>query len=183
MDTTALRAAYDRLLEAAAAPDLGDAAGGGWDADHVLAHLISVDAGIASTVLAVVSGSRPTYDNRTSVDRSNLARIIAEHPGRTGLIGHVRRQGTVLCDIADQLTDEAAAVLVPAIVVSNDVVVVDQPVPLAGLIDGLATNHIPEHAQQLLDLRHRPDAMTSALLADGLPARPDHRSVAPPGQR
>jgi hypothetical protein len=153
MDTTALRAAYGRLLEAAAAPDLGDAVDGGWDADHVLAHLISVDAGIASTVLAVVSGSRPAYDNRTSLDRSNLARIIAEHPGRTGLIGRVRSQGAVLCDIADHLTDQAAAVLVPAIVLSNDVVAVDQPVPLAGLLDGLASNHIPEHAQQLLDLR------------------------------
>jgi hypothetical protein len=153
MDTTALRAAYDRLLEVAATPDLGDAADGGWDADHVLAHLISVDAAIASTVLAVVSGSRPTYDNRTSHDRSNLARIIAEYPGRTGLIGHVRSQGAALCDIADQLTDQAAAVLVPAILVSNDVVVLDQPVPLAGLLDGLATNHIPQHAQQLLGLR------------------------------
>jgi hypothetical protein len=79
MDTTALRAAYDRLLEVAAAPDLGEAADGGWDADHLLAHLISVDPGIASTALAVVSGSRPTYDNRTSLDRSNLARIIAGH--------------------------------------------------------------------------------------------------------
>jgi len=107
----------------------------------------------ASTVLAVVSGSRPTYDNRTSLDRANLARIIGEHSGRTGLIRQVRSQGVVLCDIADQLTDQAAAVLVPAIVLSNDVVVVDQPVPLAGLLDGLATNHIPEHAQQLLDLR------------------------------
>jgi hypothetical protein len=153
MDTTTLRAAYDRLLEVAATPDLGEAADGGWDADHVLAHLISVDAGIASTVLAVVSGSRPTYDNRTSLDRANLARIIGEHSGRTGLIRQVRSQGVVLCDIADQLTDQAAAVLVPAIVLSNDVVVVDQPVPLAGLLDGLATNHIPEHAQQLLDLR------------------------------
>jgi hypothetical protein len=152
MDTTALRAAYDRLLEVAAAPDFGDAADGGWDADHLLAHLISVDAGIASTALAVVSGSRPTYDNRTSLDRSNLARIIAGHLGRAGLIGHVRSQSTVLCDIADQLTDDAAAVLVPTILVSNDVVVMDQPVPLAGLLGGLV-QHTSEHGQQLLDLR------------------------------
>jgi hypothetical protein len=153
VDTTALRAAYDELLEVAAGPDFGDAADGGWDADQVLAHLISVDAGIASTALAVVSGSRPTYDNRTSNERSNLARIIAEHSGRTDLIGHLRSQGAVLCDIADQLTDPAAAVLVPSIFVSNDVVRMDQPIPLAGLFDGLASSHIPEHAQQLLDLR------------------------------
>jgi len=49
METIALRAAYDMLLKVASAPDFGAAADGGWDADQVLAHLISVDAGIAST--------------------------------------------------------------------------------------------------------------------------------------
>jgi hypothetical protein len=28
-----------------------------------------------------------------------------------------------------------------------------QPIPLAGLIDGLAENRMPRHTQQLLDLR------------------------------
>ena len=36
METTALRSAYERLLEAAATPDLGDAADGGWNADQIL---------------------------------------------------------------------------------------------------------------------------------------------------
>lgn len=153
MDTTALRGAYDRLLDVAATPDLGDAGDEGWDADHILAHLLSVDAGIAEVALGVVSGSRPTYDNRVSLDAWNLDRIIAEHSGRAELIDHVRSQGAVLCDIADQLNGEAASVLVPSLLLSNDVVVVDQPVPLAGLIDGLAENHMPEHTQQLLDLR------------------------------
>lgn len=153
MDTTALRGAYDRLLEVAATPDLGDAGDGGWDADHVLAHLISVDAATAAVALSVVSGSRPSFDNRVCLDTWNLDRIIGEHSGRTELIDHVRSQGAVLCDIADQLNGEAASVLVSTLLLSNDVVVVDQPVPLVGLIDGLAENHIPEHTQQLLDLR------------------------------
>lgn len=153
MDTTALRAAYDRLVEVAALPDLGEADDGGWNADHVLAHLLSVDAATAAVALGVVAGSRPAFDNRIALDPWNLDRIIAEHSGRTDLIEHVQRQGMVLCDIADQLNSEAAAVLVPTLLLSNDAVAVDQPVPLAGLIDGLATNHIPEHTQQLLDLR------------------------------
>jgi len=33
MDTTAPRSVYDRLLEVATEPDLGDASDGGWDAD------------------------------------------------------------------------------------------------------------------------------------------------------
>ncbi|MFP3989673.1 hypothetical protein U9R90_19800 [Streptomyces sp. E11-3] len=153
MDTTALRGAYDRLLDAAAGPDLGDAGDGGWNADQILAHLLSVDAAIAAVALGVVSGSRPTFDNRISLDTWNLDRIIAEHSGRADLTDHVRGQATVLCDIADQLNEQAASVLVPTFILSNGALVLDQPVPLAGLIDGLADDHVPVHTQQLLDLR------------------------------
>ena len=45
------------------------------------------------------------------------------------------------------------SVLIPAILFSNDALVLDQPIPLAGLIDGLAEDHVPVHTQQLLDLR------------------------------
>ncbi|MFD9353392.1 hypothetical protein [Streptomyces sp. NPDC060031] len=153
MDTTALRSAYDTLLEVAALPGLGDAADGGWNADRILAHLLSVDASIAAAALGVVSGSRPAFDNRISLDAWNLDRIIAEHSGRADLIDHVRRQAAVLCDIADQLRAEAASTLVPSLILSNGSLVLDQPIPLAGLIDGLAEDHVPKHAQQLLALR------------------------------
>ncbi|GAB3401894.1 hypothetical protein [Flindersiella endophytica] len=153
METTALRSAYERLLEAAATPGLGDAIDGGWNADQILAHLLSIDAAIAAVALGVVSGSRPTFDNRVALDGWNLERIIAEHSGRAELIDRVRAQAGVLCDIADQLNERAAAVLVPALLLSNDALVLDQPVPLAGLIDGLAENHVPVHTQQLLDLK------------------------------
>lgn len=153
MNTTALRIAYDRLLEMAATPDLRAADDGGWDADDVLAHLISVDAGILAAAWGVVSGSRPSYDNRIAHDRSNLDRIIAEHPGRAALIDRLRHQADALCDFANQLTEDAAAIRVPTILVSNDSVVVDEPIPLAGLIEGLAVNHVPEHTEQLAALR------------------------------
>ncbi|MDL4772740.1 hypothetical protein [Actinomadura xylanilytica] len=153
MDTTALRSVYEKLLDVAATPDLGDAADGGWNADQVLAHLLSVDAAIAAVALGVVAGSRPTFDNRISQNTWNLDRIIAEHAGTAELIDHVRSQAAVLCDIADQLSREAASVLVPTILLSNDALVMDRPVPLAVLIDGLAESHVPDHTQQLLDLR------------------------------
>ncbi|MGW6936768.1 hypothetical protein ACWGE0_42415 [Lentzea sp. NPDC054927] len=152
MDTTALRSAYEKFLDAAAAPDLGDAADGGWNADQVLAHVLSVDAATAAVALGVVSGSRPTFDNRPCLDSWNLDRIIAEHPGRAGLITRVRWQAAVLCDVADQLTEQAAAVLVPSFLMSNDELVLDQPVSLADLVNGLAESHVPGHTQQLLDL-------------------------------
>ncbi|MET9724431.1 hypothetical protein [Streptomyces zaomyceticus] len=153
MDTTALRSTYDRLLDAAAVPDLGDAHDGGWNADQILAHVLSVDASIAAVALGIVAGSRPAFDNRISLDTWNLDRIITEHSGRTNLIAHVRNQATILCDIADQLNEEAASVAVPTLLLSNDTLVLDQPIPLASLIVGLSENHVPAHTQQLLDLR------------------------------
>ncbi|WP_093797068.1 hypothetical protein [Streptomyces sp. Wb2n-11] len=153
MDTAVLRTAYDRLLDAAATPGLGDTDDGGWNADQVLAHILSVDASIAAVALGVVAGSRPAFDNRICLDAWNLDRIIAEHSGRADLIDHVRSQAAVLCDIADRLHGEAASVLVPSLLLSNDVLVLDQPIPLAGLINGLAENHVPGHTRQLLGLR------------------------------
>ena len=153
MITTALRSAYEKLFETASIPDLGEAGDGGWTADQILAHLLSVDAAIAAVALGVVSGSRPSFDNRISLDSWNLNRIIAAHSGRSDLIDHVRNQATILCDIADQLSDQTSSVLVPALLLSNDALVLDQPIPLASLIDGLAEDHVPGHTQQLLDLR------------------------------
>jgi hypothetical protein len=153
MDTTALRAAYERLFDVASLPDLGEAADGGWNADQLLAHLLSIDAGVTAVVLGVVAGSRPTFDNRVSLDRWNLARIVAEHGDRRALTDGVRRTAAVLCDVADQLSDAAAQVLVPTLLFSNGELALDQPLTVESLIDGLATDHVPRHTQQLLELR------------------------------
>jgi hypothetical protein len=153
MDTRELRRAYGTLIEAAATPGLGEDARGGWNADQILAHVLSVDAATAAVALGVIAGARPAFDNRISLDRWNLDRIIAEHAGREELIDHVWSQSVVLCDIADQLSGTAAAVLVPTILLSDDALLLDRPVPLADLINGLAENHVPAHAQQLLALR------------------------------
>jgi hypothetical protein len=152
METTALRSAYEKFFEAAEAPGLGEAADGGWNADQVLAHVLSVDAATAAVALGVVSGARPAFDNRICLDDWNLDRIIAEHSGRTELIDHVRSQAAVLCDIADQLGDRTSSVLVPTFLMSGGDLLLDQPLPLADLINGLAGNHLPVHAQQLTAL-------------------------------
>jgi hypothetical protein len=155
MKTTALRSAYEKFLDAAAAPDLGEAADGGWNADQVLAHVLSVDAATAAVVLGVVSGARPAFDNRICLDSWNLDRIIAEHFGRTELIAHVRSQAAAFCDLADQLSDTTAAVLVPTFLISGNDLLLDQPLPLADLVNGLADNHLPVHTQQIAALSQR----------------------------
>ncbi|MGC0334390.1 hypothetical protein RKD23_007380 [Streptomyces sp. SAI-170] len=163
MDTAPLRDAYDTLLDAAALPDLGEPPDGGWNADLILAHLLSVDASIATVALSVVAGARPAFDNRICLDHRNLRRIVAEHSGRADLIAHVRGQADLLCTIADRLSEEAASVLVPSLLLSNDTVLLDQPVPLAALVQGLADNHVPEHTRQLLALDRGP-SRTAAVI-------------------
>jgi hypothetical protein len=66
MNAEALRSAYGQLLDAAETDGLGELDDGGWNADQVLAHLISVDAAVAAVALQVVSGSRPSGANRRS---------------------------------------------------------------------------------------------------------------------
>jgi hypothetical protein len=48
MDTTALRAGYARLFDVANSPEFGEAADGGRNAEQLLAHVLSVNSGIAA---------------------------------------------------------------------------------------------------------------------------------------
>lgn len=153
MDTTALRAAYEPLLDLARDPGLGEAADGGWNADQVLAHVLCVDASVTAVALGVMSGTRPGFDNRICLDEPNLDRMITSYGDRATLVERVRAQVGILGDVADRLTEEEASVMVPALLVSNDEIVLDRPITLRTLIDGLADNHVPGHTQQLRDLR------------------------------
>ena len=56
------------------------------------------------------------------------------------------------CRVAEQLTDAEADVAVPTLIISNDEVMLDSPLPLRGLIDGLGQVHLPRHAEQLAAL-------------------------------
>jgi len=64
----------------------------------------------------------------------------------------VEQRGQLLCRVAEQLTDAEADVAVPTLIISNDEVMLDSPLPLRGLIDGLTQVHLPRHAEQLAAL-------------------------------
>jgi hypothetical protein len=156
MDSDPLRHAYQRLLEAA---DTVAETGGGaepppgeWDSRQLLAHLVSVDAGILAAAWSVVAGERAAVDNRSSLDPANLARIARRLGGDAQLRRRIRLQGEVLCDLAEQLTEEELDQAVPTLLHSGRAVLVDGPLVLRDLISGLAEDHIPRHTQQLLAL-------------------------------
>ena len=152
MDTTDLRAAYHSFLAVARSERFGPPPPPEWSAAQLLAHIVAGDTAIAAVALAVAAGERPSYDNRPSLDRWNLARICAAAGDLAALIDLVDRRGQLLCGIAEQLTDAEADVAVPTLIISNDEVMLDSPLPLRSLIDGLGDVHLPRHAEQLAAL-------------------------------
>lgn len=158
MDTTPLRDAYGALLDAAVTvagaggpslvPPLGE-----WHADQILAHVTLVNAATIAAVSAVASGALATYDNRLAHDRWTIERAIALAGGGAGLRERVRAQGDALCALAGPTLSEAELdTPVPTRLLSHDAVLLDGPVPLRDLVDGLAGNELPGHTAQLLAL-------------------------------
>ncbi len=153
LDTSELSRAYAEFDGVARGGGFGPPPPGEWDAEHTLAHVASGDASIASAVLAVVAGQRPSFDNRVNQDESNLQGIIRQAGGVAGLADLVRRNGELLCLAAAQLSDEQLDRRLPVLIVSDDEVVVDEPRPLRSLIETIGRAHLPMHAQQLRDLK------------------------------
>lgn len=158
MDTTSLRDAYRGLLDAAATvADSGDSSpapsAGEWNADQILAHVSLISAATIATVAAIASGKNTTYDNRTALDTWTIERAIALGGGNAGLQERIRRQGDALCALAEPMLSETELdTLVPTLLLSDDIVLVDQPMALKDLIIGLAEVELPGHTEQLLAL-------------------------------
>jgi DinB family protein len=152
MDTTGLRAAYESFLAVARVERFSPPRPPEWTAAQLLAHIVAGDTAITAAALAVAAGLRPSYDNRPSLDRWNLARICASAGDLAALIDLVEQRGQLLCRVAEQLTDAEADVAVPTLIISNEEVMLDSPLPLRDLIDGLGHVHLPRHAEQLAAL-------------------------------
>jgi hypothetical protein len=158
MDTTGLRGAYSALLDAAATvADSGDPGplprAGEWNADQILAHVAIINAATIAAVSAISSGANTTYDNRIALDTWTIERLIALAGGNVGLRDRIRLQADALCTLGGpMLSDDELNTLVPTRLLSNDAVLVDQPVPLRDLLTGLAAAELPGHTEQLLNL-------------------------------
>ncbi|HTF49795.1 MAG TPA: hypothetical protein VK735_20325 [Pseudonocardia sp.] len=167
MDTAPLRDAYLALLNAAATvADAGDTTptppAGEWNADQILAHVALVNAATIAAVSAVSAGAHTTYDNRISQDTWTIQHVITLAGGNAGLRDRIRVQGDALCALGGPTLSEAELdTPVPARLLSNDALLLDQPVPLRDLIAGLADAELPGHTAQLLALLPD-DAMAGA---------------------
>ena len=157
LDTRPLRDAYRVLLDAAATvADSGDTIptppSGEWNADQVLAHVAVITAATIAAASCVASGSNSTYDNRTALDSWTIDRVIARAGGNAGLRERIRLQGDALCALAGALAEAELDTLLPTLLLSDDKVLIDQPVRLRDIITGLGEVELPGHTKQLLAL-------------------------------
>lgn len=159
MDTTPLRNAYRALLDAASTiSDSGETSPvppvGEWNADQILAHVVLVSAATITAVAAITSGAHTTYDNRLALDTWTIEHTISVAGGNAGLRNRIQVHGDALCALGGPILSESELdTLVPSRLLSHDTILVDQPVPLRDLIDGLAQVELPGHTEQLLALR------------------------------
>jgi len=88
-----------------------------------------------------------------ALDTWTIDRLTALAGGNAGLRDRIRCQADALCTLGGpMLSDDELNALVPTRLLSNDTVLVDQPVPLRDLITGLAEMELPGHTRQLLAL-------------------------------
>ncbi|WP_280255330.1 DinB family protein [Nocardia wallacei] len=156
-DTTALREAYDSLLEAVgtvgASAHLRTPPPGEWNAEQILAHVCLVTAGTIAAVAAVAAGEHTTYDNRHALDTWTIDRVAERAGGFSGLRERLRRQADILCGFGGPaLSDAELDSPVPLLGLSAGTLLNEAVVPLRGLFEGLADIEIPNHTRQLLAL-------------------------------
>lgn len=158
MDTSTLHTAHVAFLNAA--QRVADAGGsaldppdGEWNADQIVAHVALIDAATLAAAASVVSGTNTTFDNRIALDRWTIEHTATLAGGSSGLQDRVRALGETLCALAGSvLRDAELDTLVPSLLLSNDTLIVNQPMTMRALISGLADSELPAHTQQLLNL-------------------------------
>ncbi|MEU6557134.1 hypothetical protein ABZ915_43915 [Streptomyces sp. NPDC046915] len=159
LDTSSLQDAYRALLDAAATvADADDPSpappDSEWNADQILAHVSLVSAATIAAVAGIAAGANTTYDNRIALDAWTIEQTIAHAGGSAGLRDRISGQAAALCALAGgaALTDAELSTLVPARLLSNDTLLVDQPMPLRDIVAGMTEAELPGHTKQLLAL-------------------------------
>lgn len=158
MDIIPLQDAHLAFLDAASRVD--DAGGSGlvpppgeWNSDQILAHVALVDAATIAAASCVAAGANTTFDNRVLLDNWTIERVNSLSGGSVGLQHRIRWFGEALCALgASVLSDDELDTLIPSLLLSNDTLLVNEPLTLRTLIAGLAETELPRHTDQLLAL-------------------------------
>jgi hypothetical protein len=148
MDTADLRVAYDRFLGTAMSwADCDAADDAGWTVAMVVAHVATNDRLIAAHLRRAMAGE-PTA-NRTVYRASELQPILDATPDVRAQIDDVRGTSADVLELAEQMSEDVAALAFQTNIMDGDTVQVDGPVPLAGLLGAQLRVHLPLHTAQI----------------------------------
>jgi hypothetical protein len=153
MDAAEIERAYDPFVAAVAGGGgrpPAPAHGGG--APMVAAHVALNNDHWTRAARDVLAGGPSAYDNEAAVDADVLRRHLDGVGGTEALLADLRRSVGDLAAVYDELGDLRGTVI-PVRIVSDGVVVRDQPAAVGDMIVGNATYHLQMHYEQLLALR------------------------------
>jgi len=148
METTELEGAYERFFAAASA-DRFDEPAGTWPAARVIAHVAANDALLARHIASALAGETPRYDNRPALDEGRLDDIVEATGTWDRLIALGRARSRRVLELAGEVSGELAGRAFHVFILDGDVVQVDEPVPIPGLLAAQARVHVPAHAEEL----------------------------------
>jgi hypothetical protein len=123
----------------------------------VAAHVIGTDRLLMETAARILFGTKLMYGKPATYDAEFLGsdaylRAIADSIGnRCALVDELRRSRAALVAIVSQLSAADASTAVPARIVDGPRVLVDGPVTFAALLQTHAREHIPAHADEVLE--------------------------------
>jgi hypothetical protein len=153
MDTTRLSTAYRGLVDAASALDEDDlSAAPRADVDWTLAHVALSDEMLAAATERLLAGESVTVDNRTAMDETVIADLIARtsHAERVAL---VRRNGAAFMDLVRRMPAETARRPVRLRVYDRTGrQVADERMPWERIVRMRAEEHLPGHAARLASI-------------------------------
>ena len=152
MNTEELQLAYEGVLAGADTATYGPPPAGEWDAELILAHLITNDGLLIEALGEIQAGHSPTYDNGPACDVDGLSCVVAAAGGVDALTKQLRATSSRVIELAAKLDDAHLATMIPTRIVDGATVQVDQPLPLAALLRAQTTIHLPADRDQLAAL-------------------------------
>jgi hypothetical protein len=115
----------------------------------VVAHVAMNDRLIAAHLRRAMAGRPSAYDNRTVYRASELQPIVDADPDVRSLVDDARRSSSDVLELAAEMSEGVAALAFQTNIMDGDIVQVDGPVPLAGLLGAQVRVHLPLHTAQI----------------------------------
>ena len=96
-----------------------------------------------------MAGEPTAYDNRSVYRAAELQPMLDGQPDVRWHIEDARGSSTQVLGLAEVLSEDVAALAFQTNIMDGDLVQVDGPVPLAGLLGAQVRVHLPLHTSQI----------------------------------